>query len=99
MKCFKCDKLMEFKRNISFNKNFVDGWQCQCGEIYFKSEQVQKVLMVNQLKKSKIKAKLGRIKSNLILRIPKDVEKVLGLKEGEEVIVKIDDKGLKIIPA
>lgn len=100
MKCHQCRKEMEYgKRWIRFNGYNIDGWKCKCGESYTDTEQTEMILLLNKLKKSNIKAKLGKIRSNLILRIPRDVETVLGFKEGEEVILKIENNELKVIPA
>jgi len=55
--------------------------------------------LFNKLKKEALKAKLGQIKSNLILRLPKDIETACGLRKGEEVLITLEDRGIKIIPA
>ena len=99
MKCHDCNKQMKFVKNLEFNEHKIDGWRCPCGEIYFDPEQAQKILLMNKLKKEEIRAKLGRIRSNLILRLPRDVETALGLHQCEEVLLKIEDHGLKITSA
>ena len=99
MKCHTCGKTMEFVQGMKFNDYSIDGWKCSCGEIYYEPEQAQKILLLNKLKKEVIRAKLGRIRSNLILRLPRDVESALNLQKGEEVIIQVEGKGLKIIPS
>lgn len=99
MKCPKCDKKMKYVKNLKFNDYNIDGWKCACGEIYYNPEQAQKILLLNQLKKESIKAKLGKVRSNLILRLPKNVEKALNLEKGESVIIKIEDNTFRVIPA
>ena len=99
MRCHKCGRKMKYVKTLKFNEYKIDGWKCACGEIYFNPEQAQKVLLLNKLKKEVIRAKLGKIRSNLILRLPKDVETALGLEKGEEVIIKVEDHEIKIIPA
>lgn len=99
MKCHKCNKIMKYIKGMKFNEYEVDGWQCSCGEIYYNPEQAQKILLLNKLKKGIIKAKLGRIRSNLILRLPKDIEYALSLEKGKKVLIKVEDKGVRIIPA
>ena len=99
MKCHKCNKSMTYVKGIQFNEYKIDGWKCTCGEIHYDPEQAQKVLLLNKLKKEVIRAKLGKIRSNLILRLPKDIETALDLEKGEDVLIKIEDKGIKIIPA
>ena len=90
---------MGFVRGMKFNDYKIDGWKCSCGEIYYDPEQAQKILVLNKLKNQVIKAKLGKIRSNLILRLPKDVEFALNLQKGEDVIIKVEDKIMKIFPA
>ncbi len=99
MKCHRCQKTMKFVKKIRFAEYKIDGWECSCGEIVFDSVQAERALLHNKLKKAKIKAKLGQIRSNLILRLPKDVEAALGLHKGEEVELKIEKDGLKVLVA
>lgn len=90
---------MNFKKGLQFNEYTIDGWVCTCGEQYYDSEQAQTVLLLNKLKKEQIRAKLGQIKSNLIIRVPKEVENALQLKKGKEVVIKLEQKGFLVIPA
>ena len=99
MKCYKCGKRMSFEKGLSFNEYTIDGWLCSCGEKYYDSEQAQKVLLLNKLKKEELRAILGQIKSNLIIRVPKEIELALQLKKGKEVILKIEKKGFLVLPA
>ena len=99
IKCM-CGAKAPYVRNMTFNKYKIDGWKCKkCKEIYYEPIQAQKILLLNKLKKEKVKAKLGRIRSNLILRLPKNIEFALGLKQGEKVLLEIEGKNLKMIPA
>lgn len=98
MKCYKCHKRMPFVKGMKFNEYKLDGWRCSCGEIYYEPVQAERILLLNKLKKAKMKAKLGRIRSNLILRLPKDIEFILGLKQGGEVLLEIEGNRLKISP-
>ena len=68
MKCNKDGKVMKFVKGMKFNEYLIDGWKCSCREIYYDPEQARKVLLLNKLKKEVLKAKLGKIRSNLILR-------------------------------
>ncbi len=99
MKCHTCGKKMEFVKRMMFNEYSIDGWKCTCGEVYYEPEQAQKILLLNKLKKAAIRAKLGRNRSNLILRLPRDVESALDLQKGEEVLIQVEGKGFKIMPA
>jgi DNA-directed RNA polymerase subunit RPC12/RpoP len=92
MKCFKCGRKMLLLKDMPFNEYKIDGYRCEpCKEVFFDPEQAQKVLLINQVKKERFKAKLGRIKSNLILRLPKDIETALNFQQGEEVILTVGE--------
>ena len=99
MKCNKDGKTMKFIKGMKFNEFSIDGWKCSCGEIYYNPEQAQKVLLLNKLKKEVLKAKLGRIRSNLILRLPKDLEHAFNLQKGENVLIKVENNGFRILPS
>ncbi len=90
---------MKYVRNLRFNKFKIDGWKCKCGEIYYNPEQIQKILLLNKLQKESIKVKLGKVRSNLILRLPKAIETALDLEKGEEVLIKIEDHAFKVMAA
>lgn len=87
---------MKFVKGIDFNNYKIDGWKCSCGEVYFDPKQAQRILLLNKLKKESIKVKLGRVRSNLILRVPKSVEEALGLKKGKEVNLKVKGKHIVV---
>lgn len=97
MKCYKCSKIMVFTKRMKFNEYEIDGWKCSCGEIYYVPEQAQRVLLLNKLKKINYHLKLNEVKSNLILRIPKEISFVLGLKNGDELNLKLKDKGKLVL--
>lgn len=100
MKCFKCKKAMEYTKNLEFNKYKIDGWKCsKCGEEYYNPEKAEKILLLNKLKKSKFHLKLSQVKSNLILRIPKEVGKALNLHKGEKVEFCLRDSDEIVIHA
>ncbi|MDI6737581.1 MAG: AbrB/MazE/SpoVT family DNA-binding domain-containing protein [Nanoarchaeota archaeon] len=90
---------MEHVKALDFNGYRIAGWKCACGEKYYEPEGAQKVLLLNKLKKQSLKAKLGRIKSNLILRLPTDIEHALNLKQGEDVFISIENDAIKVVPA
>jgi hypothetical protein len=93
MRCHKCGKAMKYAKGMTFNKHKVDGWRCICGEEYFNPEQAQLILLLNKLKRQRFKLKLSQVRSNLILRIPKEVGEALNLHKGEEVYFSLDDSG------
>ena len=92
---------MEYKNNLIVENIKIKGWKCsKCGEEYYnETEKIEALLWLNRLKKKGIKAKLGRNRTNLILRIPKNIETALGLHEGELVTLRVENKELKLIPA
>ena len=90
---------MVYTKEMEFNSYKIDGWKCACGEVYYNPEQAQRILILNKLKHHAPKVKLGRIRSNLIMRVPKDIEYALDLEKGENVLIKIEDEGFKVVPA
>lgn len=78
----------------------IDGWKCKCGEDYHDPVQAERLLLMNKLKNAGIEVKLGRIKSNLIVRIPKRIEQALELRKGEKLILKIaGEKKIEMLTA
>jgi len=90
---------MERRDDLRFNEHAISGWVCVCGEKYYDPGKAQEILLRHKLQKEVLRVTLGRIKSNLILRVPKDVETVLHLKKGEKVIIKVERKGFTVIPS
>lgn len=85
MKCI-CGKIAGYKTDLKFNGYDIDGWRCDsCEEEYYNPEKAEKILLLNRLKMHKYHLKLSQVKSNLILRIPKEVGEALNLKNGGEV--------------
>lgn len=84
MKCI-CGKIAQYKEHLTFNSYDIDGWKCGCGEIFYNPEKAEKILLLNKLQKMKYHLKLSKVKSNLILRIPKEVGEALELESGDEV--------------
>ena len=77
---------------VKFNQYEIDGWKCTCGEIYYEPEQAERILLLNKVKKMLYRVKLNKIRSNLILRIPKDVGDALKLHKGKQVTIEIKNK-------
>jgi len=95
MKCIRCGKIAP-RAKLRFQGHQIDGWKCKCGEEYLDPLQAERILTLNKLKHERFQAKLGRIRSNLIIRIPKVIEQGLGLKDGEEVTIKVKGKSIEI---
>ena len=92
MKCVSCGKTAKPAR-LNFQGQAIDGWKCKCGEEYFEPEQAQRILLLNQVRKEAFRVKVGRVRSNLILRIPKRIADALELKDGEEVTLRVEGDG------
>ena len=92
LKC-KCGREAK-PAKLSFQGEAVDGWRCaSCGETYYDPGQAQRILALNKLRAQSVSVKLGRMKSNLFLRIPTAVSELLALKQGETVNLRV--KGLR----
>ena len=91
MMCMKCRRTAK-PAKLSFQGYEISGWRCTCGEEYYNPIQAERILQLNKLKKEALEAKLGRIKSNLILRIPKAIEEALELREGEKIAVRVHSR-------
>jgi len=89
---------MKHTNNLEFNSHKITGWKCTCGETYYDPGEAQRILVLNKLRNEAIKSRLGRNRSNLILRLPKDVETALKLEKGKEVLIKIEGNSLRITP-
>ena len=97
MKCI-CGKTAKYARHLKFNGYGIDGWKCgSCGEVYYEPEKAEKILLLNKLKKHKYSLKLSQVKSNLVLRIPKEVSDLLNLRKGGEVEFSLKDTNEIII--
>lgn len=98
LKCVFCKAKAFPKKGMKFNGYSIDGWKCgKCGEEYFDPDQAQRILFINKLKKKGFELKLNRVRSNLILRIPKAVSEVLNLNEKSIVNFKLkNDKEIVI---
>jgi len=84
MKC-QCGKVAKYKEHLKFNNFDIDGWVCKCGEVFYNPEKAERILLLNKVQKIKYHLKLSQVKSNLILRIPKEVSDALNLTKGDEL--------------
>ncbi len=97
MKCM-CGKIAQYVKHLKFNGHDIDGWRCDsCEEEYYNPEKAEKILLLNKLKKHKYHLKLSQVKSNLILRIPKEVGEALNLRKGGEVEFSLKDSNEIVI--
>jgi hypothetical protein len=89
LKCI-CGKTAK-EAKLRFHGHDITGWKCSCGEEYHNPEAVEKILLENKLKRTTYRLKLNKVRSNLILRIPKEIGDLLELKDGGEVNVALQD--------
>jgi len=97
MKC-ACGKIAAYKADLKFNGYPLDGWICKsCGETYHNPKKAEAILLLNKLKRQKFIIRLGRMKSNLIFRIPKKVSDALSLQKGGQVEFFLKDNETMVI--
>lgn len=88
--CISCGKIAK-EAKLRFQGYDVKGWKCSCGEIYYEPEDAQRILLMNKILKKQYEVKIGQIRSNLIIRIPTELSKAMGLHKGEKVKIKAED--------
>lgn len=89
IKCV-CGKVAEYDAQLRFNSYKIDGWVCKsCGEVYYNPDKAEKILQLSKLKKIKYELTLTQVKSNLIVRIPKDVSDALDLHKGKHIELRV----------
>ena len=97
LKCV-CGKIAEYEEHLKFNSYNIDGWACKsCGEIYYNPEKAERILQLNKLKKATYELTLTQTKSNLILRIPKDVSEALDLHKGKHVELRLGSENQIVV--
>ena len=92
IKCSACGKVAR-PAKLRFQGYDIKGWKCKCGDEFYDPDEAQKILLLNKILKKRYEVKVGQIKSNLIIRIPKELSDALGLVKGEKLFLKIDKKG------
>ena len=95
MNCVACGSVAK-PAKLRFQGIDVNGWKCKCGEEYFNPEEAEKILLLNKLKKQRFSVKVGQVRSNIILRIPKAVADALNLKKGDIVKLALSEKEIRI---
>jgi hypothetical protein len=85
LKCVSCGKVAK-EAKLRFQGYNVKGWKCEhCGETYYNPEDAQKILLLNKILKKKYEVKIGKVRSNLIIRIPSELAEAMGLTKGEKI--------------
>ncbi|MBU1201362.1 MAG: AbrB/MazE/SpoVT family DNA-binding domain-containing protein [Nanoarchaeota archaeon] len=90
LKCAFCGSRTIPKNGMKFNSYDIDGWKCtKCKEEYYDPIQAQRILLINKLRDKSYKLSVNKVKSNLVLRIPKDVSDAMGLNDKSTVDFKL----------
>ncbi len=93
----KCECGKEMREIESEFKGFkIKGWSCECGEELLDPVQVNAVLKLRKLIKEGIRARVGRVGNNLVVRLPKAIESVCNIKEGDLVSIEPSDSVLVV---
>jgi len=95
MKCVVCGRTA-LPTKLRFQGTEIDGWKCKCGEEYFEPEMAERILLLNKIRKQKVQVKVGQVRSNMILRIPKAMADALGIKKGDVVTLTLGEHDIKV---
>ncbi|MFH0837362.1 MAG: hypothetical protein V1870_04490, partial [Candidatus Aenigmatarchaeota archaeon] len=88
-RCMKCNSLMR-KKEMKIEGMQIRAWKCkQCDEIILHTEDAQKMLVFNKLKKG-IPVKIGALGEALIMRFPKEIADFYNITKGEEITLKAE---------
>lgn len=99
MICPTDDKPMN-KKTFRMEGFEIRGWKCPvCGEEAFHGEDAEIYLLYKKLQKEPARAKVGVLGKSTILRIKKEIAETLGLKKGDEIIIKIEPPRKVVIEA
>jgi transposase-like protein len=90
-KCVVCGGVM-YRKNGKFQGFPIDSYKCKnCGEEFFNPQQAERILEMNKTLNKVFEVVLGRIQSNLIVRIPVQVAETLDLKQGEKIKLEVEN--------
>jgi len=89
--CVKCSERMGRTR-VRIQGMFVRAWNCaRCKETVLHAEDAQIVLMLSKLRQG-ITVRVGRLGKALVVRLPKEVAEFYGIRRGEDLILKAEDR-------
>lgn len=90
MECV-CGRVAGYKTNLKFHGHTIDGWKCtHCGEEYHDATKVQEILILEKLQNTTFELRLNKVRSNFIVRIPKEISDVLQLEKYETITFKLE---------
>lgn len=91
-----CGKIAK-PTKMKFLGHSIRGWKCPCGEAYHDPRDSQPILLMNKLKDKKFEIKVGKIRSNLIVRIPKEISDLLGINSGDKITINAKPDRIELI--
>ncbi|MFH0956735.1 MAG: AbrB/MazE/SpoVT family DNA-binding domain-containing protein [Candidatus Aenigmatarchaeota archaeon] len=90
-RCVICGGNLSFTRS-KFQGFPIDAYKCEkCHEEYFDPQQAENILEVNKSMSRVYNITIGKIQSNLIIRIPVKVSESLNLRKGEIVNLEVEN--------
>jgi len=76
---------------LQYKEYRVRGWKCECGEQYIHPQDSLKISFIEKLKHEKIEVKVGKLGASLVIRIPKQLEDLYKIKQGEKIELVPED--------
>jgi len=72
------------KTRLELDGFSVSGWKCsKCGEVYLDPRDVNPILKLKKLASEQmLSSKVGKVGNSLVLRIPKELADLYGIKKG-----------------
>lgn len=95
-----CECGKKAKRTLLHYKHYeVRGWRCDsCRRSYIHPEDSLKISRLETLKKKRVTVTVGVLGSSTVIRIPKDLSRLYGLKKGKKIrLVPENLKRLEIV--
>lgn len=77
---------------VRISGTLANGWKCKCGEIVIDTEDAQRLLYLNKIKKGLIKGKVTQTGNSLAIRIPMAFANAYHLIKGKEITLVPKDK-------
>lgn len=98
MKCINCGASRFVEERVSLAGGVsAKAWKClKCGELVLEPQAAQKALLFNKLRRG-VKVKVGVLGNSLVMRFPKELVQLIGLKKGSEVTVRPEGRGKVVV--
>ena len=91
MKCISCGKKRFVETRVSLAGGIqAKAWKCKnCGEMLLEPKATQKALLLNKLRRG-VKVKVGVLGKSLMMRFPRELVQLIGIKKGSEMVVSAE---------